>query len=82
MCIFLLSLVFTVAVFYGFWQEMWMIPIFGISPFVFNGWTVLILFGISLAVPLISVLIPLYRFLSRSIVDTIREEENQGKKRK
>lgn len=80
--IFLLSLIFTVAVFYGFWQKMWMIPIFGISPFVFNGWTVLILFGISLAVPLISVLIPLHRFLSRSIVDTIREEENQGKKRK
>ena len=80
--IFLLSLIFTVAVFYGFWQKMWMIPTFGISPFVFNGWTVLILFGISLAVPLISVLIPLHRFLSRSIVDTIREEENQGKKRK
>ncbi len=80
--IFLLSLIFTVAVFYGFWQKMWMIPIFGISPFVFNGWTVLILFGISLAVPLISVLIPLHRFLSRSIVDTIREEENHGKKRK
>ena len=69
--IFLLSLIFTVAVFYGFWQKMWTIPIFGISPFVFNGWTVLILFVLSFAVPLLSTLAPLKKFLNKSIVDNI-----------
>ena len=72
--IFLLSLVFTVAVFYGFWQEMWMIPIFGISPFVFNGWNVLILAVLSFAVPLLSALVPLKRFFKKSIVDNISGE--------
>lgn len=74
LCIFLLSLVFTVAVFYGFWQEMWMIPIFGISPFVFNGWNVLILAVLSFAVPLLSALVPLKRFFKKSIVDNISGE--------
>ena len=74
LCIFLLSLVFTVAVFYGFWQKMWMISIFGISPFVFNGWTVLILFVLSFAVPLLSALVPLKRFFKKSIVDNISGE--------
>ena len=69
--IFLLSLIFTVAVFYGFWQKMWMIPIFGVSPFVFNGWTVLILFVLSFAVPLLSTLAPLKKFLNKPIVDNI-----------
>ena len=69
--IFLLSLIFTVAVFYGFWQKMWTIPIFGVSPFVFNGWTVLILFVLSFAVPLLSTLAPLKKFLNKSIVDNI-----------
>ncbi len=69
--IFLLSLIFTVAVFYGFWQKMWTIPIFGISPFVFNGWTVLILFVLSFAVPLLSTLAPLKKFLNKPIVDNI-----------
>lgn len=74
LCIFLLSLVFTVAVFYGFWQKMWMISIFGISPFVFNGWNVLILFVLSFAVPLLSALVPLKRFFKKSIVDNISGE--------
>ena len=74
LCIFLLSLVFTVAVFYGFWKKMWMISIFGISPFVFNGWTVLILFVLSFAVPLLSALVPLKRFFKKSIVDNISGE--------
>ena len=69
--IFLLSLIFTVAVFYGFWQKMWTIPIFGISPFVFNGWTVLILLVLSFSVPLLSTLAPLKKFLNKPIVDNI-----------
>lgn len=74
MCIFLLSLVFTVAVFYGFWQEMWEFSSFGVSPFVFNGWNVLILAVLSFAVPLLSALVPLKRFFKKSIVDNISGE--------
>ena len=74
LCIFLLSLVFTVAVFYGFWQEMWEFSSFGVSPFVFNGWNVLILAVLSFAVPLLSALVPLKRFFKKSIVDNISGE--------
>ena len=72
--IFLLALVFTVAVFYGFWQEMWEFSSFGVSPFVFNGWNVLILAVLSFAVPLLSALVPLKRFFKKSIVDNISGE--------
>ena len=72
--IFLLSLIFTVAVFYGFWQEMWKFSSFGVSPFVFNGWKVLILAVLSFAVPLLSALVPLKRFFKKSIVDNISGE--------
>ena len=74
LCIFLLSLVFTVAVFYGFWQKMWEFSSFGVSPFVFNGWNVLILAVLSFAVPLLSALVPLKRFFKKSIVDNISGE--------
>ena len=74
LCIFLLSLVFTVAVLYGFWQEMWEFSSFGVSPFVFNGWNVLILAVLSFAVPLLSALVPLKRFFKKSIVDNISGE--------
>ena len=74
LCIFLLSLIFTVAVFYGFWQEMWKFSSFGVSPFVFNGWNVLILAVLSFAVPLLSALVPLKRFFKKSIVDNISGE--------
>lgn len=69
--IFILSLAATVAVYYGFWQPLTMFNIFGLSPFVFNGWTVLILFVLSFAVPLLSTLAPLKKFLNKSIVDNI-----------
>ena len=69
--IFILSLAATVAVYYGFWQPLTMFNIFGLSPFVFNGWTVLILFVLSFAVPLLSTLAPLKKFLNKPIVDNI-----------
>ena len=69
--IFILSLAATVAVYYGFWQPLTMFNIFGLSPFVFNGWTVFILFVLSFAVPLLSTLAPLKKFLNKSIVDNI-----------
>lgn len=69
--IFILSLAATVAVYYGFWQPLTMFNQFGLSPFVFNGWTVLILFVLSFAVPLLSTLAPLKKFLNKPIVDNI-----------
>ena len=69
--IFILSLAATIAVYYGFWQSFTMFNQIGLSPFVFNGWTVLILFVLSFAVPLLSTLAPLKKFLNKSIVDNI-----------
>lgn len=51
--IFLFSPAATIAVYYGFWQPLTMFDPIGLSPFVFNGWTVLILAGLSFAVPLL-----------------------------
>ena len=69
--IFILSLAATIAVYYGFWQSFTMFNQIGLSPFVFNGWTVLILFVLSFAVPLLSTLAPLKKFLNKPIVDNI-----------
>ena len=69
--IFILSLAATIAVYYGFWQSFTMFNQIGLSPFVFNGWTVLILFVLSFSVPLLSTLAPLKKFLNKSIVDNI-----------
>lgn len=71
LCIFLLSLALTMIVFYSFFQPWTIFGSFGVSPFVFNGWTVLILFVLSFAVPLLSTLAPLKKFLNKSIVDNI-----------
>lgn len=69
--IFILSLAATIAVYYGFWQSFTMFNQIGLSPFVFNGWTVLILLVLSFSVPLLSTLAPLKKFLNKSIVDNI-----------
>lgn len=69
--VFLFSLAATVAVYYGFWQPLTLWSEFGVSPFVFNGWTVLILAGLSFSVPLLSTLVPLKRFLKRPVVENI-----------
>ena len=71
LCIFLLSLALTMIVFYSFFQPWTIFGSFGVSPFVFNGWTVLILFVLSFAVPLLSTLAPLKKFLNKPIVDNI-----------
>lgn len=69
--VFLFSLAATVAVYYGFWQPLTLWSEFGVSPFVFNGWTVLILAGLSFSVPLLSTLVPLKRFLKKPVVENI-----------
>ena len=69
--VFLFSLAATVAVYYGFWQPLTLWSGFGVSPFVFNGWTVLILAGLSFSVPLLSTLVPLKKFLKKPVVENI-----------
>ena len=69
--IFLFSLAATIADYYGFWQPLTLWSEFGVSPFVFNGWTVLILAGLSFTVPLLSTLVPLKRFLKKPVVENI-----------
>ena len=69
--VFLFSLAATVAVYYGFWQPLTLWSEFGVSPFVFNGWTVLILAVLSFTVPLLSTLVPLKKFLKKPVVENI-----------
>ena len=69
--IFLVSTALTVAVYYTVWMTWTYVPHLGVSLFVFNGWNVLILFALSFAVPLLSALVPLKRFLQKPIVDNI-----------
>ena len=69
--IFLFSLAATIAVYYGFWQPLTLWSEFGVSPFIFNGWTVLILAGLSFAVPILSTLVPLKKFLKKPVVENI-----------
>ena len=69
--IFLFSPAATIAVYYGFWQPLTMFDPIGLSPFVFNGWTVLILAGLSFAVPLLSTSVPLKKFLEKPVVKNI-----------
>ena len=69
--VFLFSLAATVAVYYGFWQPLTLWSEFGVSPFVFNGWTVLILAVLSFTVPILSTLVPLKKFLKKPVVENI-----------
>ena len=68
---FLLSLAFTLAGYYGFLYPAFYTPKWGVSEFFFTGWTVLILAGLSFGVPLLCSIVPLRKFLKKSIVDNI-----------
>ena len=76
--IFLVSTALTVAVYYTIWLTWNYVPHLGVSLFVFNGWNVLILAGLSFAVPLLSALVPLKRFLQKPIVDNISGNLSKG----
>ena len=64
---FLLSLAFTLAGYYGFLYPAFYTPKWGVSEFFFTGWTVLILAGLSFGVPILCSLVPLRKFLKKSI---------------
>lgn len=56
--------------------DLWLAPAtavgsFGVSFLVFNGWTALILAGLSFTVPLLSTLVPLKKFLKKPVVENI-----------
>ena len=68
---FLLSLAFTLAGYYGFLYPAFYTPKWGVSEFFFTGWTVLILAVLSFGVPLLCSIVPLRKFLKKSIVDNI-----------
>ena len=75
--IFLISLAATAGVYYGFWRPWTIFGDFGVSPFVFNCWTVLILAALSFSVPILSVLTPLKKFFQKPIVETISGERSK-----
>ena len=70
-CSFLLALGFTLVGFYGFLQPLSFFADFGVSVLQFNGWNVLILAVLSFGVPLLCSIVPLRKFLKKSIVDNI-----------
>ena len=63
LCSFLLALGLSALAYYGLLQPWTFRADFGVSVLQFNGWTVLILAGLSFSVPLLSTLVPLKRFL-------------------
>lgn len=75
-CIFLLALVLTAGLYFGFLNApsaVWYVAANAPHPtrFIFTGWTVLILAVLSFGVPLLCSIVPLRKFLKKSIVDNI-----------
>ena len=75
-CIFLLALVLTAGLYFGFLNApsaVWYVAANAPHPtrFIFTGWTVLILAVLSFGVPLPCSVVPLRKFLKKSIVENI-----------
>ena len=70
-CSFALAFLLSLGVFYGALQPLAYMAQFGVSMLNFTGWNVLILAGLSFAVPLLCSVVPLKRFLKKPIVDNI-----------
>ena len=68
---FLLAIGFTLAGYYGFLYPAFYTPKYGVSEFVLNGWNFLVLAVLSFGVPLLCSVVPLKKFLKKSIVDNI-----------
>ncbi len=69
--IFLLSLISSLTIYYGFVRQLTTYQSFGVSFLVYNGWTALILATVCYIVPLISTLFPLKKFFKQTIVDNL-----------
>ncbi len=70
-CIFLLALLASLGIFYGWLEPLSTVEAFGVSLLQYNGWTVLILAVICYAVPLLCTIAPLKRFFKKPITDNI-----------
>ena len=68
---FLLAIGFTLAGYYGFLYPAFYTPKYGVSEFVLNGWNFLVLAVLSFGVPLLCSVVPLRKFLKKSIVENI-----------
>ncbi len=79
--IFLVALAMSLAINYGYIVPRMTDEWFGVPKFVYSGWTVLILAGISFVVPVLSVLLPLRLFMRRSCVEMMKDSV-KGKKGK
>ena len=71
LCSFPLALGLSALAYCGLLQPLTFRADFGVSLLQFNGWTVLILAGLSFGVPLLCSIVPLRKFLKKSIVDNI-----------
>lgn len=77
--IFLTAIAMSVIIYFS-WLVPWAtLKNYGVCLFVYNGWTVLILAGISFVVPILSVLLPLRLFLRRSCVEMIKDTKAKRK---
>ncbi len=70
-CIFLLALAASLGIYFGWLRGFSQFEAFGVSSFVYNGWTVLILAAFSYGVPLLCSVLPLRKFFRRSIMECI-----------
>ena len=70
-CVFCAALAISAGAYYGLIQGWSYIPRYGVSLFNFTGWNVLILALFSFGVPLLCSIVPLRKFLKKSIVDNI-----------
>ena len=70
--IFVVALGMFLGAFYGFFEPLAYIDLYGVSMFVLNGWNVLILFAMCMGVPLLSALLPIKKFFRASIVENIK----------
>ncbi len=78
----ILAVALSLGVFYG-----WIFPEtvnaqFGVSYLVYNGWTVLILAAFCYGVPLLCSLVPLQKFLNKTIVQNLTGSMEKPRKRK
>ena len=70
-CVFGAALAISAGAYYGLIQGWSYVPRYGVSLFNFTGWNVLLLALFSFAVPLLCSIVPLRKFLKKSIVDNI-----------
>ena len=79
--IFIVALIITASAYFGFLRP-WLLDggRFGVPAMQFNGWTVLILFGVSFITPVLSVLFPIRKFFKSSIVDNLKGTSTKKRK--